>query len=329
MTDRDWTLRHYLDGDEQGILDCLTAAFGRWPAVDIDVPPIDHLRWKLSSDPLGKKFSYVAVAEERIIGTQLVIVQRLKYGDRVLLADTCTDYAVHPDVQGQGLSKDLWTFSLAAFTEQFDLIMSISDSPIVLHQVETIGWGRRLANRMEWLECDTLPAAASVSLQTIDRFDERTDAFCVSGLAPFELAIARDRNYLNWRFGDARGGSYTIRIAQENGRLLGYAVYATSRGKGFIADLLVLPERLDLVGTFVPDARAYFAERNVLVMRCWSPRQHLYRGALLSAGFRVQRPVGQFGFGPHGDRTIPARDDPNAAVHFTVGDTQISSSFLT
>jgi GNAT superfamily N-acetyltransferase len=327
-SERDWTLRYYRDGDEQGILDLLTAAFGRWPAVDIDVPPIDHLRWKLTSDPLALKSHYVAVANDgRIIGVQIIIVQHLKYGDRMLLADTCTDYAVHPDFQGRGLSREIWNFDPDYFASTFDLIISISDSPVVLHQVKTIGWGRPLANTIEWLEYTEPPparATSTVQVATVREFDERIDEFCGAVLAPFELAIARDRSYLNWRYADSRAGRHTICIAEEGGRLVGYAVYAISRSKGFVAELLVLPDRLDVVETLAADAVRYFAEEGVSTVRCWSPQRHPYRDSLLGAGFRVLRPVGQFGFGPHGDVKIPARDDPNAPVHFTVGDTDIA-----
>ena len=322
--DGDWTLRYYRDGDEQGMLDCLTAAFGTWPAVDIDVAPIDHLRWKLSRDLAGKRYSYVAVdSGDRIIGVQLVFVQQLKAGDLVLMVDNLTDYAVHPDFQGRGLSKDIWDFDKEAFMEAFFAMVSISDSPIVLHQVETIGSGKRVANRMEWLECDAArDRVASVRLTTVSSFDDRIDEFCCDALAPFELAIARDRAYLNWRYADPRAGSHTIRIAETDGRLAGYAVSAVSRGKGFIADLLVLPDRLDLIEVFVADAGAFFVEQGIFAVRCWSPQRHPYRDALLSAGFRVLRPVGQFGFGLRG-RDLPLRDDPDAVVHFTVGDTDI------
>jgi GNAT superfamily N-acetyltransferase len=321
----DWTLRYYREGDDEGILDLLVAAFGRWPGVDIDVPPIDHLRWKLSSDPIAKQVNYVAEADGRIVGCQLIFVQRLKYGERVLLADNGTDYAVHPDFQGRGLSKEIWNFDYQRFFDTFYAIISISDSPIVLHQVKTIGSGRTLANRIEWLECDTASfATARVDerLTSVSSFDQRIDNFCRDALAPFELAIVRDRTYLNWRFADPRAGRHAIRLAEEDGALLGYAVYATARGKGFIADLLVLPERLDLIRAFVLDAGRYFGERGIGRMRCWSPRRHPYRDVLLGAGFRVLRPVGQFGFGLRG-RELPPRDDPHAAVHFTVGDTDI------
>ncbi len=320
-----WTLRYYRDGDEQGILDCLIAAFGSWPAIDIDVTPIEHLQWKLSSDPLGKDFTYVAETHGgRIIGCQIVTIQRLQDGDRTLLADTCTDYAVHPDFQGRGLSRDLWQMDVARFTETFDLIMSISDSPAVLHQIETIGWGKRLANSLDWLERTVVPPRSSASgLASASSFDPRFDDFCRAALAPFRLAIVRDSTYLNWRFADRRAGRYATRIAEEGGELAGYVVYTVSRGNGVIADLLVLPERLDLVDALMEDAARFFAERGIGNMRCWSPQRHLYLDALLEAGFQRLRPVGQFGFGPHGDRQLPARDDPNAAVHFMPGDTDI------
>jgi GNAT superfamily N-acetyltransferase len=319
----EWALRYYREGDEQGILDCLTAAFGRWPAVDIDVPPIEHLRWKLS-DPMGEQFSYVAESNDgRIIGCQLIFTQHLKHGERVLVADNGTDYAVHPDFQGRGLSKEIWNFDYDRFHEHFFAIISISDSPIVLHQVDTIGSGKRLANRMEWLECSAVRAPSTTATVTaVDAFDERADSFCASALEPFELAIVRTSAYLNWRYADPRSGRHTIRIVEEGGAMVGYAVYAMSRGKGFIADLLVLPERLDLVGAFVSDARSYFGEHGIEAVRCWSPRKHLYRDNLLGAGFEVLRPVAQFGFGLRG-RELPPRDDPDAAVHFTVGDTDI------
>jgi len=326
--EQDWTLRYYRDGDEEGILELLTAAFGRWPGVDIAVAPIDYLRWKLNSHPIAPQFHYVAVADERIIGCQLIVVQRLKCGDRELLADTCTDYAVHPDYQGRGLSREIWEFDPKRFAATFDLLINITDSRAVKHQIKTIGHSRTLANELEWLE---LPVAAPradaappshVTLRTAAEFDERTDEFCRDALRPFDLAIVRDRTYLNWRFGDPRAGRYTIRLAEDGGRLLGYAVFATSRGKGFIADLLVLPGRSDVIEALAVDAARYFAGSGLPSVRCWSVVRHPYRETLLRCGFAPLRPVERFGIGRAG-REVPLRDDPNAAVHFTVGDTDI------
>ena len=43
--------RTYEAGDDQSLLDLLDRAFGGWPKRHVSVPPIDHLRWKLSSHP--------------------------------------------------------------------------------------------------------------------------------------------------------------------------------------------------------------------------------------------------------------------------------------
>jgi hypothetical protein len=87
----------------------------------------------------------------------------------------------------------------------------------------------------------------------------------------------RHRAYLNWRYADPRAGRYTIRVAEEKGELLGYVVPAVSRGKGFIADLLVLPGRLDVVAALVEDAAGHLAERGLSALRCWCAKRHPYR----------------------------------------------------
>ncbi len=322
-----WALRYYREGDEQGILDCLTAAFGSWPGVDIDVPPIEHLRWKLSSHPILRRYNYVAVDGERIVGCQLIFVQRVKDRDRALLADACTDYAVHPDYQGQGLSRELWTFDPDGFASAFDLITSISDSRVVQYQVRTIGSGRSPANALEWLERSDewtgTSAPAALRIRAVDEFDGRIDEFCSQALQPFDLAILRDRTYLNWRYADPRAGRYAIRIAEESGEMLGYSVLTISRGKGFIADLLVLPGRVDAVEALAEDAARRLTESGLSSIRCWCAARHPYRDVLLNCGYRPLRRVEGFGFGLQKGKELPTRDDPEAAVHFTVGDTDI------
>jgi GNAT superfamily N-acetyltransferase len=324
----DWTVRYYRDGDDQGILDCLTAAFGTWPSVDIDVAPTDHLRWKLSSDPQGRYFSYVAEAAGKIIGCQGIVVQRLKDGPRQLLADTCTDYAVHPDWQGSGVSQAIWNFDAARFTATFDVLVGITDSPAVKHQVSTIGWSRGLANTIGWVECDTAghrheSRRAGCDIETTARFDEGTDTLCASALADFTLCMVRDAAYLNWRFADRRAGKYTIRMARERGELAGYSVLTVVRGKGVIADLLALPGRLDLVEALVADALNYFAGMGLGTVRTWMPERHVYREVLLGGGFRPIRAIAYLGLGPHAGAPMPSRDDPKTAVHFMPGDTDI------
>ena len=62
VPEQEWARRVFREGDEQGILELLTAAYGHWPGVDIDVEPLSHLRWKLDSDPFVMQYHCLRVA---------------------------------------------------------------------------------------------------------------------------------------------------------------------------------------------------------------------------------------------------------------------------
>ena len=80
MSEGEWTLRDYQDGDEGGMLDLLTEAFGEWPATDIRVPPIDHLRWKLAGAQHGPQ--YVVDTGSQIVGCRILIARHYEVVQR-------------------------------------------------------------------------------------------------------------------------------------------------------------------------------------------------------------------------------------------------------
>ncbi|MCI0850086.1 MAG: GNAT family N-acetyltransferase, partial [Chloroflexi bacterium] len=104
--------RPYREGDEPGILAVLTAAFGRWPAAEIEVDPLEHLRWKLSNHLGLPGHHIVAEADGRIVGTQATLIQPIKVNGRVLLASQGFDVAVHPQYQRQGVRSCMNGLSL-------------------------------------------------------------------------------------------------------------------------------------------------------------------------------------------------------------------------
>jgi hypothetical protein len=50
---------------------------------------------------------------------------------------------------------------------------------------------------------------------------------------------------MNWRYCDPARGRFTVRVAERNGKILGYLVFKISEGSGYIVDLLALPGRID------------------------------------------------------------------------------------
>jgi predicted N-acetyltransferase YhbS len=323
---RDWVIRYLQDGDEPGLLECLTAAFGKWPGRGIDVEPIAHLRWKLAG-----KFAldqhYVAESDSQIIGCQLILMRRLRAENALLTAAVLTDYAVHPDFRGRGVSRDLWTFKTDPARGASDLIVSITGHHIVRRQISTMGWSRELAHPIDLLERDVdgdlPPPRHSYGIREVGAFDERLNALWEEASGSFDLILERRMDWLNWRYADSRAGEFYIRLAEENGRLLGYSVLSVSRGRGFIADMLAHPERQDAVEGLVCDGVIRLRELGARTVRCWCPRLHVYRRALLEHGFRPRRPVERLGFGPREHVRIPVLDDPNARVHVMRGDTDV------
>jgi hypothetical protein len=148
------------------------------------------------------------------------------------------------------------------------------------------------------------------------------DAFCATAAAPFALVHRRTASSLNWRYCDPRGGAFTVRLAEQEGQVLGYLVLAARGEVGHVADVLALPRRLDVVRSLVEDALRILDEAGVVRVRCWMPAVHSYNVVLRLYGFLP-------GPGRTGAVWSPRRLDanalsflhePEAPVHVTLGD---------
>ena len=105
----------------------------------------------------------------------------------------------------------------------------------------------------------------------------------------FDIAVARQQDFLNWRYCDPRGGAFVVRTAEEGGWLAGYAVLRVSGRVGYIADVLALPGRLDIVQSLVHNALGYFATLGVPSIEAWCSAKHPYAQLLASLGFDNKR----------------------------------------
>jgi hypothetical protein len=137
------------------------------------------------------------------------------------------------------------------------------------------------------------PVKPGWSIAALERFDERIDDFFDEAARPFDFLVVRSRDYMNWRYCEPAAGRFTIRVAEQEGRILGYLVFKISGGNGYIADLLALPERLDVVRSLIEDALRLFREARAEMVSCWMIARHPYNGLLRRYGFvNSQRDVG-------------------------------------
>ena len=320
------TVRNPGETDEAQIVELLSRAFHRWPRFEIPVPAIEHLRWKLRSDPVAGRHHWVGETDDRIVVVLLRIIRRIRVKGRDCLARDGVDAAVDPDCQEHRLYSSMVDESKERPQYfEVDLGLSYSSNPKLQGRNARKG-SRRPTNPIQVLrkpyraraivrrrqakyhERTPAPLAAlrirlgsainrighrpywrpvkpGWSIATLKRFDERIDDFFDEAARPFDFLVVRSRDYMNWRYCEPAGGSFTVRVAEQEGRILGYLRFTISEGDGYIADLLARPGRFDVVRSWVEDALRLLREARTEMVSCWMIARHPYNGLLLKYGF--------------------------------------------
>lgn len=343
------------EAEEQQVLVLLDRAFrGKLLWFGLPGPRIDHLRWKLRDAP----WTAVAVLMElgpRIIGFQLNLRRRVLVRSTEYVARDGTDLAIDPEFQGRGLLRPLQKHVDAYSRSAFDLTLGYDEHPASRHTMAERGrqdFGNRLRAmvkpvdisrsvssrpllrpaRMVWLfgrrglarvrRAFHRAPRVTWSIVTISRFDERINAFFEQAAIPFEFIQRRTAASLNWRYCDPRGGDFTVRLAEEEGKILGYAVLVAGGEVGHVADILALPGRWDVVWTLAGDAVAFLERAGVASIRCWMAAVHPYNDILRLWGFLPTQASTGVTYGAHGldEHALSFLSDRRAAIHLTLGD---------
>jgi hypothetical protein len=166
------------------------------------------------------------------------------------------------------------------------------------------------------------PVQHAWSIGTLERFDRSFDDFFEEAARPFDFLVIRSRDYMNWRYRDPAGGSFTVRVAEQGGGILGYLVFKISEGNAYIADLLALPGRLDVVRSLIEDALRLFREAHAELVSCWMIARHPYNDLLRRYGFvDSRRDVGfvykEVNLDPE---DLDFLEEPTARIHIMHGD---------
>ena len=339
------------------MLEVLQTAFRRWPYAEIDIPPIDHLRWKLSDDAAARSLTWVVEDGGRVVGTNIVNLVPARLVDRTLVRCTTFDSALLPEYQGAGIYTALRDAQAQERRRSSDFEMSVPESEAILRVRANEGW-RPVANCLEalWLPAripaalrrrrprELVSAGAQVATSLVRRagagarraprdvriapdraFDARYDRLWDAAAADFAFIADRSAAQLARRYGDRRAGPFvTLSASDPSGELLGYCVYRRSHGDGYIADLLVRPGRLDACEALVRRAVARLRVAGVARVDAWLPRRHPYRRVLTRRGFVRARSLA-LGWVPWGAsrEDLAVLDDRSAGIHFTMGDVDL------
>lgn len=352
------------DRDVARMLELLTLAFGSWPTVDSDVEPADHLHWKMSS-PGAPFSAFLGEVGDELVSTETCVGHRVllrgREGVRVQFVDT----AVRPQWRGRGVSSASIAIRQRTVAHLYDVSIIDAQSKVMIHRARKFGTrplGNRIRPLVlplrhrevarKWAASRRLPRWAggpiavllgvrSAALRAIrrgpreprpfriapvDRFDDRIDTFFAAADAPWELIMVRSRAHLDWRYRDRRAGAFRALIAEdEQGVILGYVVGKAKDDQGYLADLLALPGRQDVVAALVAEMDAALEHAGCIEVLCWLPERHPYRAALRGAGYLDARKRPFITYRPCGASAedLEFLAAPKTRVHFMIGDTDL------
>jgi hypothetical protein len=325
----DWTCRFATEADAEAILDLLVAAFGSWPAHEITVPAVEHLRWKLLTRQDVRPWQIVVEDGPVIVGLNAVYRQRIKLKGHLRSSYQFVDLAVLPEYQHRGVIPAARRFSVSARVPYGDVLFGPPrvDPRAASRRPEKRDPALRKNAYLQALVLEgpvaTLPPARqSWLVQTPARFDDRVRAFSEEAAVPFDLISAHDEEFLNWRYCDPRAGRWTVHTAEEDGRLLGYVTYRISNNWAYVGGLLALPDRLDVVESLLQEMMRCLHEQGVPAVQCWSTTYHPYRAVLRDLGMEKKRRHIRVTVHAEGE-DLSGLEDPAAALHIVASDTDL------
>jgi len=314
-------VRPYRTGDEQRIVEFLERYTG-WPAATVEVPKVDHWRWKFLSSPVGFPLVCIAEGGGEILSHCASMPTLISVDGKEVLASQGVDLCTHPQYRGQGLIGRVMqcrnrmkeergvaldygfpnraSYHLSMAKQGFrDLAMEM-----VQHQfiVDRERFFRKVPlgalKRFGYASLVTLRRSlgprgrTDLEIEAVERFSADATALYERARDRFDLIARRDADHLNWRYGDLRGGRYLRRAVREDGRLLGYAVHKVEDRDGTVyldvVDVLVEDGRDDALAALMLDALDTAYRSGAESALCCLPQGHPYGRTLQDLGFVAQ-----------------------------------------
>jgi hypothetical protein len=276
-------------------------------------------QWMYRNGPLGPAAIIVAVVKQKIIGHHAGILVPIKIGDKVTRGGHGLDLMVHPDYRRQGLfiamsktlnqSRSLEHRSISYGTPNDQsrpgFVNTLNSMEIckVPRLDKVVDWGTVLKRRYKipafigklfgyaWERIiHPLPSgqAAGIEIEEVLSFDERINQFWEKASKLKNIMIAKDMKYLNWRYVAKPGKEYDIFIAKKQQEIIGFIVSKLERDvlqRGYIVDLLTLPEEATVAGVLIAKAMLHLKEAGAVTISCCMLKDTPYYPILRNMGF--------------------------------------------
>lgn len=316
-----WFTRAYREGDEEGIFDL-------WKAVYPENPRdrqqwLRWWQWMYRANPMGMGVICVAEHDGRIVGHAAEVPLAMKVGAENVVVGLGIDAMTHPEYRRQGMYLEVVKARRAlgeargiratyAFPNRFSYPgqtneLGAFDIATMQKVIRPLNWRNAVRTQtrnrlvvaispvlgafldMTFFRPGKAPSGKGLNIVQVPRFDERIDSLWQRASSQHQVLVARNRDYLNWRYVAVPDADYLICVAEREEVIAGYLVVSRKhldRARiGVILD--VFAESEDVARYLIGD----------VVTRCRQEKLDLLYGARM-AGTTLARAFRRDGFLP-------------------------------
>ena len=317
-----FVVRRYKEGDEKGIVELMGLCSGK---VDFDYW-MKHWVWEYKENPFGK-IIWITEHKGQIVSHVALVRVNLKVGKKVFKSAIVADAMTHPNFRQRGLQRKIYAVQdvelvkagiYLAYWFPSDIFHKHPDErsyavckiPVLIRFLGANGIlrvltrSRGLAKVLSiWLNpiiglffrSKEKPLIGSVKIAKIEQFDDRIDDFWKDVSVYFDITVVRNKEYLNWRYFKNPDSNFTVLLAEDDEKILGYIVFCSKDETGFIVDVLVYPLRLDVIQSLVSMAVEQLQEEKANWIFCWMSRNNPYYKVLRANSF-ISSPLPNYPF---------------------------------
>jgi GNAT superfamily N-acetyltransferase len=313
------SIRQYQEGDEEKIVELLQTIFTGWPRQQENLSGIDFWKWKYLDTPPRQWVIVVAESNNEIVGCHHNAFFWMKLYDEKQWGYIGGDIGVHPEYRGKGIWKKMVQRS-TEITKELDLAFSlgVTTNPIVvkgwekmsekffphkislMYKIKDISLHIRKTGTslkdLEYLTSRILTRDSSrvdindFTINEISSFDNKYGVFWNKTRGEHIYSVEKDREHVNWRYCDERGGKYHVEAAFDEEKFLGYIVLKNVQSKsgylrGYVVDVQASKDRLDVVGALLGRGIEYFEENEVNFIQALIVEGHPFEKVYQQNGF--------------------------------------------
>ncbi|MFH1998978.1 MAG: GNAT family N-acetyltransferase [Planctomycetota bacterium] len=239
MTEKNWIIRAYEPGDEEGIVSLFNEVFSEVNP-DFEHRTMDEWYWQFRDSPLGNQTSVAIDDDGKVIGqyTSIPFPTWLRGEVQVTsqIVDSCVAAEYRRSLKREGVFLSVATryFDIFAYGHPTVLCYGYPVPNAQRIGVRFLGYipvltpVQKMINILDEERVTIMrnkAAEAGVEVQEVKRFDDRVDALWERLKPGIGYSLVRNARFYNWRYCDHPRVDYHCLIALRDGEMAGLLVY--------------------------------------------------------------------------------------------------------